>query len=400
VGTQHDQTAIAPGELQREWTENGRRYFHYVSDETIGNEYAFFSARYALHEARWNDVAIQIFHHPGHDANVGRMVRAVQASLAYYTAQLGPYPYKQVRLIERPGHSLGMHAEAGTIDFGESYSLLNPLDGANALDLPFFIVAHEVAHQWWGSSRFAPVEGVGFLSEALATFSAYQVVDSVYGREHLLRLIAAHRSSYEISGTYAAAPLLRANTPYLMYRKGPFALFSVSEYISVARVNQALRPLLDTREEGVPLPTTLDFYRELQAVTPDSLHTLLHDLFEANTYWELETRLVSARQRMDGMWEVTMEVDAGKVVVDTTGKEQRQKMNDLVQIGLFGAAGPGERVGKPLYLQLHRIRSGKQTIIVSVEERPVLGGIDPFYLLAEWRGTDHLRQVVAGPSNR
>jgi hypothetical protein len=400
IGTSHDQTAIAPGELRRTWTENGRRYFHYVSDEAIGNEYAFFSARYAVHEARWNDVAIQIFHHPGHDANVERMVRAVQASLSHYTSQFGAYPYRHVRLIERPGHSLGMHAEANTIDFGEAFSLLNPGVGASALDLPFFVVAHEVAHQWWGSSRFAPVEGVGFLSEALATFSAYQVVDKTYGREHLRRLLAQHRSSYEIPGTYAAVPLLRANTPYLMYRKGPFALFAVSEYIGVAPVNQALRRLLDNHAGGVSLPTTLDFYRELRAVTPDSIHTLLRDLFEANTYWELETGNVSVLSHREGVWEVTMEVNAGKVVVDTAGNEKRLPMNDLVQVGLFAPAETGKPVGKPLYLQLHRIRAGKQTITMSVREKPALGGIDPYYLLAESRGTDHIRQVVAGPPAR
>ena len=53
VGTDDDQTAIAPGMLRRTWTENGRRYFHYATDVRIGNEYAIFSASYAVHEAQW-----------------------------------------------------------------------------------------------------------------------------------------------------------------------------------------------------------------------------------------------------------------------------------------------------------------------------------------------------------
>ena len=47
VGTEPDQFAIAPGYLQREWTENGRRYFHYRMDSPILNFFAFQSARYA-----------------------------------------------------------------------------------------------------------------------------------------------------------------------------------------------------------------------------------------------------------------------------------------------------------------------------------------------------------------
>ena len=58
VGTEPDQFAIAPGYLQREWTENGRRYFHYRMDSPILNFFAFQSARYAVRNDRWNDVAI------------------------------------------------------------------------------------------------------------------------------------------------------------------------------------------------------------------------------------------------------------------------------------------------------------------------------------------------------
>ena len=42
-----DQIALAPGYLQREWTEGGRRYFHYKMDAPILNFFSFLSARYA-----------------------------------------------------------------------------------------------------------------------------------------------------------------------------------------------------------------------------------------------------------------------------------------------------------------------------------------------------------------
>ena len=52
VGTDEGQVAVAPGRLRRAWTENGRRYFHYATDAPIRNDYAFFSAAYAVREAR------------------------------------------------------------------------------------------------------------------------------------------------------------------------------------------------------------------------------------------------------------------------------------------------------------------------------------------------------------
>ena len=69
------------------------------------------------------------------------------------------------------------------------------------------------------------------------------------------------------------------------------------EYIGKDRVDDALRSLLKKHGSGAPpLPTSLDLYRELQAVTPDSFQYLLHDLFEKNTFWELETERATAKQ--------------------------------------------------------------------------------------------------------
>ena len=60
VGTDEDQTAVAPGALRRTWTEGGRRYFHYVTDAPIGNEYAVFSANYAVREEEWTGPGQQV----------------------------------------------------------------------------------------------------------------------------------------------------------------------------------------------------------------------------------------------------------------------------------------------------------------------------------------------------
>ncbi len=66
-------------------------------------------------------------------------------------------------------------------------------------------------------------------------------------------------------------------------------------YIGKERVHEAFRRLLEKHSPGEPpLPTTLDLYRELKAVTPHVHQTLLHDLFEANTFWELRTDAVRA----------------------------------------------------------------------------------------------------------
>jgi len=178
--------------------------------------------------------------------------------------------------------------------------------------------------------------------------------------------------------------------PWANYRKGPYAMHALAEYVGEARVNEALRTLVEKKASS--LATTLDMYAELKAVTPDSLKPLLHDLFEVNTFWTFDTKQAKAVQTRTGGWEVTFDVDVRKVVGDSAGRETELPMTDRVEIGIFAAAGPGEILGKPLYLQKHRVRSGRQTITLNVGEKPARGGIDPYNLL-DWEEGDNIEQI-------
>jgi ABC-2 type transport system permease protein len=158
-------------------------------------------------------------------------------------------------------------------------------------------------------------------------------------------------------------------------------------------VDGALRRLLDRHRSGQPpLPTPLDLYRELQAITPMSLRGLLADLFETNTFWELATERIDAEPLHDGSWQVTLDVRGRKVVVAEDGAETEVPMDDLIEIGAFAGAadkGPGE----PLYLETHRVHSGVQRITVKVPRQPTRAGIDPRRLLIDVNGDDNLREL-------
>ena len=397
VGTDDDQTAIAPGTLRRTWMEGGRRYFRYVADGPIGNEYFFFSGDYALHEERWNGVAIQIFHHPGSGANLERMVRSVRAALDYCTEHFGPYAHSYLRLVAIPGQGMGLHAETSTITYREGFALLRPEKDSRGFDLVFAVLAHEVGHIC-GGVGYARVEGAGVMSETLAWYRALGVVKAAHGQEHLRRLLTWMREPSMISPVRAAVPLLRGGGEYAVNRKGPFAMYALTEYIGEDRVNAALRHLGEAHPSAVsPLRTTLDLYRELQAVTPDSLQYLLRDLFAANTLWELETVRTVAEETGSGSWRVTLDVRARKVVVDTAGVETDVPMDDWVQIGVFAPAEERGESGGPLYLQMHRVRSGEQTITVTVPRKPASAGIDPYHLLIDLED-DNVKTVTTGSS--
>jgi hypothetical protein len=378
--------------LRRTWTERGRRYFQYSTDAPIGNEWAFFSANYDVQEGQWDGgptksgrpVTIRIFHDPRHTAPLDNMMRSVRASLDYYTKQFAPYRYGHINIVEHPSApGTGAHADASMISYGQGWAYWIPTHESRRLDLPYAVMGHEMGHQW--SLPLAHVEGLPFLAEGLAWYFGIQLVKDSRGGEQLRRLLSFMRGPYVHTPIRRGEPLLRALDPYQAYRKGPFVMYALSEYVGTNPVNSALRRLFEKSDSpGAPSVTTLDLYRELQAVTPDSLTPLLHDFFEVNAFWQLKTDRVAAVQTAANTWQVTFDVRARKMAYDSAGVERELPMTEWVQLGVFGRAEQGhEELSAPLYLQMHRIQSGAQRITVTVSGKPDLAGVDPYHLL-DW----------------
>lgn len=401
VGTAGDQVAVAPGSLLGSWRENGRRYFHYASQAPIGLDVHFFSARYAIHRKQCEGVTVEVFHHPAHNSVVEATARSACASLALYGRLFGAYPHASLHIVENPQRDIGAHSEPGQVDYGDGFALLKPATGEGGLDLVTAITAHEVAHQWWGGQRFRParVEGIGLLIESMATYSATQVMEASLGPAQLHAYLSMMREQYQVPRSLAMPPLLRATDQFQSYRKGPLALYALSQYIGRDQVNLALRRLLDAHPPGrTPLATTIDLYRELQAVTPQRYRGVLHDLFAANAYWELSATHSRTRKLDDGRWELTLDVRARKFSVDEDGAEHQQVLDEWVEVGVYpGAAKRQENrqviMGSPLYLEKHHITKPAQTITVIVSGEPGHAGIDPRSLLVDLRPRDNFVDV-------
>jgi hypothetical protein len=407
VGTASDQIAVVPGVLRRSWTDpsagsGGRRYFHYGTrgPETFGT--AVFSAKYAVEKGRWTpsagapgeSVDLEIFHHPPHRANLGRMMSAMQASLDYYTSMFGPYPYRELRVVEVPPYSINGRAFPAALALAEQNFITRT--GPSIVDLTFFGTAHEVAHQWWGGQvRPAYAKGRAFVSETLANYSAMLVTEKVLGPAEARRVYDFQMNRYLQSRgeTGRDVPLLEVGDEgHVSYGKGAVAMYTLREHIGAEAVNSALRRFLDKyRGSGPPYPTSLDLYAELRAVTPPSLHSLLTDLFETITLWDVKTRSATARRLPDGKYELTLEVMAQKLRADGIGVETATPMNDFVEVGIFA---PGKN--DPFYLTRHRIRTGKQTIRIIVPQEPSRAGVDPYLKLIERERGDNVVDVKIG----
>jgi ABC-type transport system involved in multi-copper enzyme maturation permease subunit len=386
VGTAGDETAVAPGALKRTWTRNGRRYFHYQAQAPILNFYAILSSRYAVHRSAWNGVQIEVLHHPEHAFNVPELARTARASLEYYSRSFGPYRHGQLRLVEFPRYERFARAYPGMIVYSEGSSMLGRVNHeAGQIDAPMMVTAHEVGHQWWGHQVMgADVQGSQVLSETLAQYGATMMLERAHGPEHVRGFMETMQIEYLNRRGDHQNPevplLLSGDHDYLHYRKGAVVMYALREYVGEARVNAALRRVVQAHAyTGPPYPTTLDLYRELHAVTPDSLKYLLDDLVRHITLWDLRAGKARAVPVGGGRYRVTLEFDVAKVRADSVGNDTPVPMNDLVEIGVFAEGDDGR--GPALYLRKHRLAAGRHTVTVTVTGRPALAGVDPRYLL-------------------
>ncbi len=402
VSTDPDQTAIAPGQLQREWTENGRRTFRYEMNAPILNFYAVLSARYAVEEDTWQApdgraIDIQIFYHPTHAFNVRRMIEATKQTLAYATEHFSPYQYDQVRIIEFPRYASFAQSFPNTIPFSESIGFIADVGDEDDIDYPTYITSHEVAHQWWGHQvAGAAVQGSAFIVETMAQYTALMVMKDLYGEDQIGRFLGYELDQYLVGRamerTREVPLVLVEGQGYIHYRKGSLAMYALQAMVGEDNVNRALRRFLDEYAfQGPPYPTSLDLVDELRAVTPDSLQYLVDDLFESITLYENRTVEATATPLGADRWRVALTLDLGKVRADSLGAENAAPMNDWLDVAVFG-----ERDGEEVTLKTERRRlgAGRQQVTLDVTGRPTRAGVDPSFLFPDRIRTDNTKRVT------
>jgi hypothetical protein len=395
VSTSDTQTAVAPGTLVKEWSARGRHYYHYRADQPILNFYAIQSARYHVKRDWWQDVGIEIYYHPGHEYNLDRMNQGIKQSLDYYTRNFGPYQHKLVRIVEFPRYAAFAQAYPNTIAYSEALGFIAKVDDSNPkdIDYPFYVTAHEVAHQWWGHQLVAGnTRGASVLSETLAEYSALMVMKKTYGEAKMRRFLSHDLHQYLFGRALERKKELpladNENQDYIQYRKGSLAMYQLQDIVGEAKVNAALKQLLAQHARGAaPYPSVTVLVDALrQIVAPDQAY-LIDDLFNHIVLYQNQAVSSTARKLADGRYEVNLVVSAAKVRASDQGEERDVPLRDYIDIGVDGDNGTR------LLRERKLIDSKDNRYTVIVSGRPVKAGIDPDHKLIDRKPDDNMINV-------
>lgn len=398
ISTTND-LAVAPGSLIRRWEEDGRNYFHYKVDHPSLNFYSFVSADYKVATNRWNDVDIEVYYHPEHEWNVENMLRSIRDSLVYYSENFGPYKHKQARIIEFPRISSFAQAFPGTMPYSEGIGFIADIKETDDIDMVYYVVAHEMAHQWWAHQVVGSnMQGSTLLSETLAQYSALMVMEQAYGRDMMRKFLQYEMDSYLRSRgleQLKERPLIsvEATQGYIHYRKGSCVMYYLKEMIGEDKINEVLRGLVDKfGYQEPPYPTSLDLLDGLRGVTPPELQYLLNDLFEEITLFANRTESATYEELDDGKFRITLDVVCEKFHADGKGGETSKELDDWIEIGAFAKPKNGRRFGDTLHRERKKITSRDSKFEFVVDRLPAKVGVDPFALLIDRMPGDNMKK--------
>lgn len=288
VSTEADQTVRMPGQLNKlANTADGRANYRFITPEPINDFVVVTSGNYQVTQDNWQNVQLELLYAPAHKHNVPTMLQAMHDSLDYFSQQFAPYQFDHLRIIEVPRYHGFAQSFAGTVPFGEDMGFTSDVNTLYDVNVPYYITAHEIAHQWWGHQLVSAQDyGSYFLIESLAEYSANKVV------EHNQGIRAASRLRREALDTYLQSfysgwddSLMEAyqnTSSYVHYEKGKIVLAGIADIVGEAVFNSVLAELID-QHGGVtgPFATSEDFYNLLSAKVPGEYNKYVYDVLHS-----------------------------------------------------------------------------------------------------------------------
>ncbi len=198
------------------------------------------AGKYVFDEATQDGVTVRVASYAsGNRRAFKKLVNLSQKMITYYTAFLGPFPFKEFNVVQINDLGWGQAPPGFMFITNEAFAPIG--DRVNQLYSGGINerFAHEIAHQYWGHVVKMPSREEQWLTESFAEVSAGLLIRDLRGKSDFKGLTAvwesragmvADRAPIPLANMlrnrsdYASAALTRT---YLLYFKGPWILDAV-----------------------------------------------------------------------------------------------------------------------------------------------------------------------------
>jgi hypothetical protein len=179
-------TVVTPGRLES-MTENGQTQTWRFAGTCPEFALGLFAAEYACETFDTGSARVEFYFSPRHQAYIqaAKMVDHIRDILAFYQETISPYPFDDMplKIVETSVYKPGGHASLNVVTIAE-YMLNRAKVPDPQNDWMFIlrdikILAHELAHQWWGGAVTVEESG-GWSCEGFTEYATYKYIASRY----------------------------------------------------------------------------------------------------------------------------------------------------------------------------------------------------------------------------
>jgi len=255
---------------QRDLT-GGRREFEYVSDGPI---YFF-----PIMAGRWDmqrNGASAVYYAAAHAENAPKILDALVKSRETYSAAFSPFPYAELRVAEFPRLATFAMGYPTLIPFSEGIGFLTR-DSKERPNLNFYVTAHEVAHQWWGTVIWpGHAKGAAVITEGLANYSALLMAERYEGAEKRRQMFEDYEDRYlrrrdaNEEQPLALVDGTRRGDEALMYNRGGIVFYMLHRTLGEERMLAGLREFIRRFSFQADHPTMTDLRAVFTELYPET----------------------------------------------------------------------------------------------------------------------------------
>ena len=292
IDIDQDVTAISNSDIEKEiLLENGKKQVVFAQTPKMSTYLVFFGVGKFEFSRDEIDHRVRVATLPGMKAHAkfgaefGR--KSLEFSESYYAI---PYPLPKMDLIAIPDFAFGAMENWGAITFRENLLLHYPeITSKSGEERICEVIAHEIAHQWFGNLVTPSDWKYLWLNESFATYFGFGVVDHYYPEwavwqqflhqqtgSALVRDALHETVAIEIPG--GEHVVINAGTAPIIYSKGGSILRQIEGYIGADNFKAGLRHYLKTYEYGCA--ASHDLWLSFEAVTGQPISAMMKSWIE------------------------------------------------------------------------------------------------------------------------
>ncbi|HHR86072.1 MAG TPA: hypothetical protein ENL23_06985, partial [Candidatus Acetothermia bacterium] len=163
--------------------EEGKEVTYHISNDAPARTLAIAASknykRFTLDEL---SVPIEVYYLPGHEETARLFATYAIDILKDYVKRYGPYPRARLTIVENPNQQGLSMAADGIVWLSDLFFSHRNVTLPGILNrLSEFVLAHEIAHQWWGIGVGVDLNAENWLSEGMAQYLSITYFEEKYG---------------------------------------------------------------------------------------------------------------------------------------------------------------------------------------------------------------------------